>query len=103
MMDKYPHVTYASGFAVKVSPSNRGADVIHNMITGHLLGGRSLDGVAVERLDNDPEIKGIMERNARMLRRSMEAVKSSINPFMEVKEKSEAPVFNRTKLWELCR
>lgn len=45
MTQEYKHVTYGKGFTLEVTPKDRGADVMHYLITGHLLGGRSLDGV----------------------------------------------------------
>lgn len=44
-MSKYEHVVYGVGFKLKVNPPDRGMDVMHYLITGHLLGGRSLDNV----------------------------------------------------------
>jgi len=41
----YENVTYGRGYALKVTPEDRSADVMHYLITGGLLGGRSLDGV----------------------------------------------------------
>lgn len=44
--------TYSTGFAIKVTPEDRATDVMHHLTTGGLLGGRSLDGVTWEYLNN---------------------------------------------------
>lgn len=56
---KYDHVTYGKGYTVIVEPQDRAADVMHNIITGGLLGGRSLEGVAVE-LDTSQPLSPIL-------------------------------------------
>ena len=42
---KYEQKVYSKGYTLEVDPSDRGPDVLHFLITGHLLGGRSLEGV----------------------------------------------------------
>lgn len=51
-MAKYEHKTYGTGFVLKVEPEDRAADVSHYLITGHLLGGRSLYGVVWEKVND---------------------------------------------------
>lgn len=62
---KYKHVTYGKGFVIKVDPHGRAADVLHNMITGGLLGGRSLDGVEIELLKQPDEATKALSRAMR--------------------------------------
>lgn len=69
-MPEYNHVVYRKGFAIDVTPEERSADVMHYLITGGLLGGRSLEGVTWEEVDN-PAYKKACERSARMLAKSM--------------------------------
>lgn len=66
---KYKHTVYSKGFAVKVTPSDRAADVMHAMITGSDKGlcGRSIDGVEIEIVDSPDATK--------MLARSMREIK----------------------------
>ncbi len=40
------------GWAIKVTPPDRGADVIHYLITGQLFCGRSLEGVTWEQVED---------------------------------------------------
>lgn len=58
--------TYSNGCTLKVTPEDRTEDVIHFLITGHLLGGRSLDGVAWEQVEGSS-----IKKRAEALRRSM--------------------------------
>ena len=44
----YEHKTYGKGRSITVNPGDRAADVLHYLICGTLLGGRSLDGVTWE-------------------------------------------------------
>ena len=50
-MSECQHVTYGTGFIVKSVPESRAEDVMHFLVTGGLLGGRSLDGVTWEVLE----------------------------------------------------
>lgn len=50
---KYNHITYGKGFALEVTPPTRSADVMHYLLTGGLLGGRSLDGVVWKEMSAD--------------------------------------------------
>lgn len=52
-MPKYKQVTYGKGFALKVTPKDRGADVMHYLMFGTLLGNRSLEGVEWEEIKTD--------------------------------------------------
>jgi len=60
---KYKHTTYSKGFAVKITPSDRAADVAHAIVTGfnHWLCGVSLDGVEIElsSLPDEAKIVGV--------------------------------------------
>jgi len=52
MSDKtYIHKTYAKGFAINVTPGDRCADVLHYLMFGTFLGGRSLEGVTWEEVE----------------------------------------------------
>lgn len=50
---KYNHITYGKGFALEVDPPTRAADVIHYLLTGGLLGEKSLDGVVWKEVSAD--------------------------------------------------
>lgn len=70
-MSDYEIKTYGTGFAVVVDPPERGADVLHYLVTGHLLGGRSLDGVTWKEADNEEYNKLALKR-AKALVKSMQ-------------------------------
>ena len=61
---------YTQGYSLKVTPSDRSIDVFHHLTTGGLLGGRSLDGVTWEEV-NDPELNKLHMNRAEALKRSM--------------------------------
>lgn len=64
-MSRYTHKNYGGGFACKVTPVDRGADVLNYLITGHPLCGRSLDGVKVEFVDQPAEwTRALNQQNA---------------------------------------
>ena len=67
---EYRQVTYGKGYAIKVTPEDRAVDVMHYLITGGLLGGRSLGGVTWEEAE-DEEYEKIQEKRAKMLAASM--------------------------------
>lgn len=60
------HKTYGMGVAIKVTPEDRSADVMHYLITGHLLGDRSLEGVTWEDIEGE-EYNEIQEQRAKVL------------------------------------
>ena len=72
-MSEYVHKVYATGFAIKVTPEDRGVDVMHNIITGGLLGGRSLEGVTAEEVEHSDAAK----RSANAFRRDMQETKKA--------------------------
>lgn len=50
--DRYRHITYGTRFAIDVDPPERVEDVLHYLLTGQLLEGRSLEDVTwTERAD----------------------------------------------------
>lgn len=53
MADTFERVTYGKRLVLKVEPEDRAADVMHYVITGGLLGGRSLEGVTWEEIDEE--------------------------------------------------
>jgi len=67
-MSEYQHVTYGKGFTLRVTPEDRAADVIHFLITGALLGGKSLDGVTWEEVENE-----VAEKRSIQLAKDMRA------------------------------
>jgi len=67
---KYQHTVYAKGWAIKVNPPERSHEVMHYLMTGGLLGGRSLDGVTWEEVEPDNSA-------AKALGRAMEITESS--------------------------
>jgi len=71
---EYTHKTYGTGFALKVSPSDRSVDVMHYFFTGTLLGGRSLDGVDWEEVVGKDYDK-IQESRSKALIRDMSITK----------------------------
>ena len=81
-------------WAVHVDPPSRGADVMHYMITGHLLGGRSLEGVSVQDA-TDSKFGRIQDRRARDLARSLEEVRADRVWLDEC-----APKVGRTRVWQ---
>jgi hypothetical protein len=68
---------FGKGVSLIVDPPERAADVMHYLITGHLLGNRSLDGVTWEEADSD--YQKLMEKRARQLRDSMTKTAKTIN------------------------
>ena len=70
-MDKYETETYGTGFILRVTPQDRSADVMHYLITGHLLGSRSLDGVTWEEVD-DEAMQEIQNQRAKELIQDLE-------------------------------
>jgi len=66
----YTHKTYGTGFAIRVNPSDRGADVLHYIHFGNLLGGRPLDGVEWKEVTGE-EYNKIQEGRSKALMRSM--------------------------------
>lgn len=66
---------YKCGFALKVIPEDRSADVLHYLMTGYLLGGRSLDGVTWEKIESGKYNK-IAEKRAKALEASMQNTKN---------------------------
>jgi hypothetical protein len=69
--------TYGKGFALEVTPKDRSADVLHYVLTGNLLGGRSLDGVTWEQVD-DSEFNRINEKRSKQLLASMRDARKTI-------------------------
>jgi hypothetical protein len=65
-------MVYGSGFALKVTPEDRSTDVLHYLLTGHLLGGRTLEGVEWEELEVNEEYRKLQKRRAWELARDME-------------------------------
>lgn len=63
---------YGVGWAVAVDPPSRAADVMHYMMTGHQLCGRSLDGVTIRDVTN-AKYGRLAKRRMRALARSMQA------------------------------
>ena len=72
---KYKKTVYGKGWAIKVTPDDRAADVMHYLITGGLLGGRSLDGVTWEEAE-DKDYLRIKKRSAKMLAHFMRKTKT---------------------------
>lgn len=66
---EYEQKTYAQGFAVVVDPPERAADVMHYLITGHLLCNRPLDGVTWEKVES-------VEYNALLAKRAKDLMSS---------------------------
>ena len=56
---KYTHKTVSQGCALKVTPSDRSMDVLHYLITGYLMGKRSLDDVSWEEIENPHATKAL--------------------------------------------
>ncbi len=48
---KHEHKIHTNGFAIEVDPPEMVRDVMHYLVTGGLLCGRSLDGVTWKRVD----------------------------------------------------
>lgn len=71
VVSRYEIKTYGTGIAVKVTPKDRSEDVLYYLITGQLMGGRSLDGVTWEEVDNSEYNKLALKR-AKALVKSME-------------------------------
>ncbi len=67
------HEIYGKGWAVKVIPEDRAIDVQHYLLTGHLLGGRSLDGVQITEIV-DKEYEEISKRREKALTHSMKVI-----------------------------
>jgi len=61
-MTKYDAKTYGQGFVLKVDPPDRAGDVIHYLTTGGLMGGRSLDGVTWEQVEDPERVKSAENR-----------------------------------------
>jgi len=55
--DQYQHITYGAAMTVTAEPSNRAEDVMYYLITGQLMGERSLDGVTWEVETEGPRIR----------------------------------------------
>lgn len=72
MTAKYDHKVYGTGFALKVDPPERASDVMHYLVTGHLMCGRSLDGV---KWVQSPEYNEVALRRTAELVRDMERAK----------------------------
>ncbi len=66
---KYEHKVYSQGYALKVTPEDRSMDVMHFLITGHLLGDRSLEGVEWEEVKG--EYPTLRKKRAKVLAASM--------------------------------
>lgn len=66
-MSEYKAVTYGTGRCFKVTPTDRGADVLHHLVTGGLLGGRSLGGVTWEEVEAPPEYARSLRKSTREL------------------------------------
>ena len=71
---RYTYKTFGLGFAIRVEPADRGADVLHYLQFGTLLGGRSLDGVEWEEVVGE-EYNKIQASRAKALMRSISGVK----------------------------
>ena len=71
---KYEDKTYGKGWSVKVDPGDRCADVLHYLMFGTLLGGRSLDGVTW----TDEEPSEAARKSAKRLAASMRMTKEEI-------------------------
>jgi hypothetical protein len=82
---KHEQKTYGKGWSITVDPSDRAADVLHYLICGTLLGGRSLDGVTWEENKNK-ELEEVANNRAKFLAASMRATKEVIR--QNVKNKS---------------
>jgi len=65
---KYKETVYSEGYALKVVPEDRAIDVLHHLVTGGLLGGRSLDGVTLEEVEPSEAQKKGAKRLARAMR-----------------------------------
>ena len=76
---RYEHKVYGEGYAFTCKPEKRedgtpyGVDILHYLITGYLLGGRSLDGVEITPLE-DKEYGKVGRRRAKALAFSMKQV-----------------------------
>lgn len=57
MNNKYESKVYGKGYALKVTPEDRAADVLHYLTTGHLLCDRSLEGVTWEEVELSDEAR----------------------------------------------
>ena len=75
---EYKEVTYGKGFVLEVTPPDRSADVMHYLLTGHLLCGRSLEGVEWKEMDEDSEFVKLQRRRAAKLMKSMQKTKETI-------------------------
>ena len=79
---KYETVTYGKGWAIEVTPEDRSVDVMHYLLTGHLLCGRSLEGVSWVELDDDHKYVKLQKKRAEQLMKSIknthETVKNNI-------------------------
>lgn len=87
---RYTHKTYNCGIAIEVDPKERAPDVLHYLITGHLLGGRSLDGVTWREIENDEH----SARLSKALFRSMAQVtpNASLQPAARSADRLEGDV-----------
>ena len=83
---------YGVGWTVAVDPPSRAADVMHYMMTGHQLCGRSLDGVVIRDV-TDAKYERLAKRRLRDLARSMQAAGLVAPPPVE------EPVFGFRKRW----
>jgi len=71
---KYEQKTYGKGWSITVDPGDRAADVLHYLMFGTLLGGRSLDGVTWE--ENKAPAEAL--KRAKMLAASMRMTQEEI-------------------------
>jgi len=65
---------YGVGFSIKVTPEDRSEDVLHYLITGYLLGDRSLEVVTWEEVE-DEEYTKLQKKRANQLAKDMELAK----------------------------
>ena len=70
MSEKYKHVVFSEGFSIKVTPEDRAVDVMHYLLTGGLLGGKSLEGVTYEEV-GDVDHGRLRKKAGDVLRASM--------------------------------
>ncbi len=89
-MTEYKQVTYGKGWAIRVTPEDRAADVMHHLITGGLLGGRTLDGVTWEEAEG-VEYAALRKRRANMLAASMRETKEIMDQATANNSFSPAP------------
>ena len=69
---KYEHKVYSSGFVVEVYPKERSHEVLHFLITGHFLCGKSLKGVYWREVKDD-RTAALQNKRLKEIMRGMEA------------------------------